>query len=234
MRHFFELDGRKSSEYGLYISGSGTFDSPERDYEVFSVPGRSGDLIYDNNRYSNVTLRYPAFINRRFQGNVALIKQWLLNAAGYRRLEDSYHPEEYRMAVYSGRIEFDVRTLNTSGETTLQFNCYPQRYLKTGEDAIEITESAVLQNPTGYPAEPLIRVYMSGSGTLDIGGIVIEIAEVEGGIDIDCALENAYYGTQNLNKKITLSSFPTLKEATTVSFTGDITKLEIKPRWWRL
>lgn len=235
MMHFFTIDGKKSKDYGLYISGCGTFNSPERDYEIVSIPGRNGDLILDNGRYKNVTLEYPAFIRQRFSGSAQAVRSWLLGTTGYRRLEDSYHKEEFRRAIYSGNIQFDMRALNTSGETTLSFYCQPQRWLKSGEDKITITERTVLENETNFEAKPLLRVYIEDSGILTVGERVVQIAGVNGCIDIDSELENVYYGTQNLNKKIILQSeFPTLKKATEISFSGGITKVEIKPRWWRI
>lgn len=234
MRHFFIIDGIKSKDLGLYISGSGTFDSPERDYDKVSVPGRNGDLIFDNGRYKNITLKYPAFVRRQFGRNSEAIRAWLLGTQGYRRIEDTYHPDEYRMGIYSGRVDFDVRELNTSGETDLKFDCMPQRWLKSGEEKIEITETTVLKNPTGFSAQPLIRVY--GSGTITVGDDVIRLENVNGYVDIDSETENAYSGTQNMNKNIYFESgdFPVLHEATKISFSDGISKVEIKPRWWRI
>ena len=58
---------------------------------------------------------------------------WLLGSPmQYQRLEDDYHPDEYRMAIFTGPLDFDTRFLNRSGETTLNFNCKPHRYIKAG------------------------------------------------------------------------------------------------------
>lgn len=235
MRHFFILNGEKSRDFGLYISGSGTYNSPERDVEVVSVPGRNGDLILDNGRFKNVMLSYPAFLRSEFLERSAAIREWLLSYSGYRRLEDTYHQDEFRMARYTGNIEFDMRVLNKSGECTLNFDCKPQRFLKSGEQMITITQPDVIRNPTRFEARPLLRVYADGSGIIFVGNNQIEIRDIGGFVDIDCELQNAYRGTENMNSRIYLKSgdFPVLKEkATELYFDGDITKIEIKPRWW--
>ena len=39
------VDGKSLSDFGVYVSGDGTFNAPERDYAVTEVPGRSGTSI---------------------------------------------------------------------------------------------------------------------------------------------------------------------------------------------
>ena len=43
-------------QYGLYVSGDKTFNAPKKEYTKVSIPGRSGDLVISNGRYSNVPL----------------------------------------------------------------------------------------------------------------------------------------------------------------------------------
>ena len=64
MRNYFVLNGVPSTDFGVYISGQGTFSAPEKDYTFYNVPGRDGSLISSNNRFNNVTLKYEAFICR--------------------------------------------------------------------------------------------------------------------------------------------------------------------------
>ena len=83
-------------EYGIYVSGETTFNGSERDYELVSIPGRSGDLIRDNKRYKNITVSYPAFIHKDFLRNTDAARAWLLGSPmTYQKLEDDYHPHRY-------------------------------------------------------------------------------------------------------------------------------------------
>lgn len=233
MRNCFKLGEEFSSFYGLYISGSGTFDSPERDVTIISIPGRNGDLVLDNGRFKNVSLQYPAFVRTGFKEKAAGLRAWLLQSSGYRRLEDTYHPDEFRMARYSGSITFDMRALNTAGECTLTFHCKPQRFLKKGESVREFTAGGNMKNPTRFPAFPQLRIY--GNGRLTVGGVRIEVSgNADNYIDIDCEAEDACRGYTNMNSNLTLldNRFPALPSGETqIEFTG-ITKVEIKPRWW--
>lgn len=237
IRNYLVFDGRQSTDFGVWISGGGTFNAPERDMETVSVPGRNGDLTFDNGRYKNLKVSYPAFINRDFDSHTADFREFLLSKIGYKRLEDSYHPEEYRMAMYTGGFSVKTTPRNLAGSFDLTFNCKPQRFLKAGEIPRAITaNSSVMYNPTSFRARPLIRVY--GTGNFTIAGINLVIVSQAGAyMDIDTELMDAFYGSVNCNSRITLTSgeFPVLEPGESeITKTSGITRLEITPRWWRL
>ena len=71
--NYFTLDNKKSLDYGLYITGSGAFNAPERDVETVEVPGRNGNLIIDRGRFKNVVQSYKAFIHKDFAQNAEYI-----------------------------------------------------------------------------------------------------------------------------------------------------------------
>ena len=56
MTGYFVFGGKFSKDYGLYVSGSGTFNAPERDVELVEVPGKNGSLVLDNGRFKNITV----------------------------------------------------------------------------------------------------------------------------------------------------------------------------------
>lgn len=222
-----------SKTYGVYISGTGVFNAPARDREFVQVPGRNGDIILDHGRYQNIEITYPAFIVRDFASN---IRQWcnkLLEPTDYVRLEDTYHPDEFRLAVLSQGMEVDPVAWLAAGSFDLRFNCRPERFLKSGETATTFTANGSISNPTDMPSKPLIRVY--GSGSLTVNGTAITIAShTLSYIDIDCDLQEAYCGATNANQYITALEFPTLDSvANSVALSG-VTKVEITPRWWQL
>lgn len=231
------FNGQNSLDYGLYVSGNQTFNSAEKDYSKVSVPGRSGDLLVFNNRYKNVNLNYDAILIENYEENAERVRAWLLSADGYCRLEDTYHPNEFRMASFSGPIDFDTKMLE-AGETTLTFDCKPQRWLKSGEQKILLTpdNNRPIINPTLFEAMPLLRVY--GTGQLQVGTGVITInASGTEYIDIDCDIMDCYEGSINRNGNVTISKWPTFTSGNNfISFPNDsqITQVYIIPRWWTL
>lgn len=233
--NYLIFDGSKSSDYGVYISGSGIFGAPERDVTKVSVPGRNGDIVLDNGRYKNMEIKYPAFIRADFPEKIAEFRNMLLAGTEYHRLEDSYNPDEYRMARPKGDIKTKpvIRALD-KGTFDITFDCKPQRFLKSGETAVEFTAAGTITNLTGMTALPLIRAY--GTGTLTIGGITVTIMAADGYTDIDCETQEAYKGSANRNAYITLNNgeFPHLAAgANSVSISG-LTQVDITPRWWIL
>ena len=154
----FWFDGESAAAHGLIISGSGTFDAAERDVEMVSVPGRSGDLIVDNGRYKNIPISYPASIYTDFAANAEKTRAWLGSKTGYCRLEDDYDPDHFRLARFKGPLNFTPGFLNRTAECTINFDCKPQRFLKSGEAPFLTGRGRTIINPTRFPAKPLLAV----------------------------------------------------------------------------
>lgn len=235
MRNWFTFGGLDSRDFGIYISGQGTFNAPEKDYESITVPGRDGDLLGIEKRLTNVGLSYPAFIYADFARQIAAMKSAFLALDGYQPLIDSYHPDEIRMAVFRGDMKVSATQKNDAGQFTLDFECKPQRYLVPGQALVEVTSGATLSNPTNQTARPLIRV--TGTGTVTVGSLVITIAAHSNAyIDIDSDIMDCYCGSTNCNSYVSFQGykFPTLPAGDTgITFSGP-TKVEIAPRWWRV
>lgn len=235
MVHRLFFAGHSSLEYGIYISGTDTYKGAERVVNYRDVPGRNGSLVQDEGRYKNIPIPYKAFVRRNFPQYSEAARQWLLAPQGYQRLEDDYHLDEYRMAVFAGPVDFVGRFLNLSGEVTLNFNCMPQRWLKSGEKAISITSGKTLYN-AWQPSEPLIQVV--GNGTLHVGKYVVTVKGIPGPepVSIDSAVSDAWQGTINRNENVELENhqYPILEPGeVTINYTG-FSSVSITPRWWRL
>lgn len=232
------FNGHSSREFGMVITGAGTYNAPERDVDKLSVPGRNGDLIFDNGRFKNIPVKYPVSIAANFPAMADKARAWLLSDFGYRRLADSYNPEYFRLARFQGPLDFDVQFLNRSGEASLVFDCKPQRFLLSGESPILMETPGSLYNFTMYPAEPLIEVFGSGACKIGIGGVIVTISNMENSLILDCSAQNAYRiaadgGIENQNGAIYAPVFPVLSAGTNViSWLGNISKIKITPRWW--
>lgn len=232
MMNFFEYSGKRSCDFGIYISGSGTYNFPERDCETVSIPGRSGDLIIDNGRFKNISVTYPSFVRHKFKEYTDQARMWLMQSTTYQRLEDSYNPERFRIGRFVGPTDWEMRALNKSGECNLVFDCKPQWFLKSGEYPIEAATELQLYNPTLFEALPLIRVYGT-DGYLYVGNNVIQLTSIDGYVDIDSDTENAFKESVNCNGNIIVSDFPVLAAGqTNIKVEGNITKFEVIPRWW--
>ena len=163
--------GVNSADYGIYITGEATFDAPKRLVDMVSVPGRNGAIALDQGHWDNITVEYPAGVfgsdQTDFRSAMSDFRNAIVSQIGYQRLTDTYHPDEYRMALYVEGIEVDPTAHNIAGEFTLKFNCKPQRWLTSGETAVSVSSGDTLTNPTQYASGPLLAV--RGEGTINIG-----------------------------------------------------------------
>lgn len=225
-----------SSFYDIQVESPPEYIMPERDYEVIHIPGRSGDIVIDKKSYKNVPRKYKIAVGsytEAYDTQVQGISEWLHSASGYARLEDTYDPDVYRMAMYSEENEIS-NILNQAGRTTITFNCKPQRFLKAGEDVIKITAPGTIQNKTYQTALPIIDVKGTGAGVLTINGNPITIKSIAGNITINSEIKDIYSYTINSNDQVTLSKgFPILTPGdNTIEFSGGITSVEVIPKWW--
>ena len=230
MRNYFTLDGVSSADFNTWLASSTMFDAPERDVETIEVPGRNGDIIYDNGRFRNFNASVYCYVPTDMSVYVNGLRNWLLGKTGYCRYEDTIHPDEYRMARYDGTFELEESD-RVGASIALGFSCKPQRFLKSGEAMVPYTSGSVLYNPTSFDALPLI--VCSGNGSITLNGTTITISGNSGQIYIDCDLQDAYLGAVNKNGYIT-QNFPKLSPGNnTLAYTG-VTNVQIMPRWWTI
>ena len=238
-RNFLTFAGRNSKDYLLYISGPGVYDSPAVDVELQTVPGKNGDLIRENaktgeHRFKNLNISYDAFFFDGLAPRTAAVKSWLLSPVGYQVLHDTYDPDFFRLAICKEAVSFDTKR-DKGAAMKLTFHCQPQRWSVEGQRKLLLTESTVIRNPYEFHSKPMIRVYGSGEGTVYVGDEAIHILANDGYIDLNCETHNAYDASGFCNGYVKTNDFPELKPGkTSISWSGDITSVEITPRWWTL
>ena len=238
-RQYLSFVGKSSKDFLLYLSGPGVYDSPAADVESTSVPGRNGDIITENartgrRRYQNVDIKYKAFFFNGLPAKTAAVKAWLLSPIGYQKLQDTYDPDFFRMAVCKDALEFDV-TAQKAAEMELTFNCKPQRWSVDGQRVLQLDGRSTLKNPFAFPAQPIFKVYGDSGGELYVGEEKITIHSIKDYVLLNCETHNAYNASGFCNETILSEDFPELPEGKTqLTWTGGITAVEVTPRWWTL
>ena len=208
--------GIDSADYNVWISGSDAFSAPERDVEYVSVPGRNGDLVIDNGKWNNIRITYPAFIPKGFESQIDNFRAEMMKLTGYHKLEDSYHPDEFRMASFSyGISPSRIGAFLRHGEFPLTFNCKPQRFLKSGETPIQIMPVHVVGTELSSQVVPVLgdltfTVRCATSDTLSI-----DVTTYDENID---EIETTTYSCEN-GDEIT-HSFDNVDKYWVISITG--------------
>lgn len=212
----FTFDGVNCESLGMYVEKFPNRPFPQRKQTIYSVRGRSGDLIVDENAYTNVTQEYEVFVKGGsvgLQTRLSAIAAWLLSVAGYADLTDTYDTTCYRRARVANAMEF-MNSLNKYGKATIQFDCQPQRYPTTdevytftfGED---IWVSSTYSSGTGLlPAYPKIEItgkQTNYSPTVEAGNLSVQIAtpQAMNKIVIDFATQSVYNAYNNQMPQLT-------------------------------
>lgn len=234
------FNGRSSRDVGLEVETFPQYEAPQKVLDVITVPGRNGDLVIDTGTFKNVPRTYAVSIATRdrtsYSQTMSQIAEWLYSANGYTRLEDSYDEDYYRIAYYGDQTPFE-NLFNEAGKATLTFVCKPQRYFKSGEFPILYESAGKIQNGTRFSAFPLLKVVTDNTvGSITIGNYAFEIAADAGThVNIDCDIQEAYYGAESKNNYINLNGgdYPRIDPGEhIISFTGGIQSVEVIPRWW--
>jgi len=91
--------------------------------------------------------------------------------------------------------------------------------------------TSTINNPGSVYSEPVITVYGTGDITLMVGTVIVELEGITGSITLDSELQEAYSGTTSMNSAMS-GEFPILKPGmNAISWTGEVTKVEVKPNW---
>lgn len=224
--------GKSSDDVGVIVERYPAATIPSRKQEKVSVPGRSGDLIIEQDAYENYTQRYDVYVSAeepRLTTISHTVAEWLM-VKGYQRLEDSYWLDTFRLACYKGGTSID-NILNRFGRATIEFDCKPQRYYKSGDIPISLTNGQKLVNPSPFTAKPLVVITGSGTGTISDGTNTLTLTDCD--VTVDCDIMQIYKGTTNKNS-VGSGAFLALDGESTITWTGGITAVTITPRWWTL
>ena len=228
-------NGTASDSLGIVVEKYPSLDRPRRKADIFSIPGRSGDVVVQYDAFDNYTQPYEIFAGGDTDGNAETafvdVATWLYQD-GYCQLEDSSEPGYYRMAYYNGPM--NVKNLMTRyGRCTVQFVCMPFRYMTSVSD-ITLTSSGTVTNPCDFASCPLLKI--EGDGEFEINGSVVTVSpHSHAYLYLDCDSQQAYFDAETpMGEYVGIDGeFPKLLPgANTITITdASISKITISPRW---
>ena len=232
---YFIYDNKNSKDFNIKIKSINNLSSPQRSIEKVSVLGRNGELIIDNGNFENFILTIECYLNCSSEDKNVIskeIKRWLQSDFSYKKLILSNDTEFYYEAYCDTKLDFEYVSSNFEN-FLISFSCKPFKK-KMNDDVITITESIVINNPY-LVSNPLIKVVGSGDVTVSINNQELILKGLEDEIEVDCDLMNAYKKINGdivlLNNKM-YSDFPVLESGENqISFEGNVSKIEITPRW---
>lgn len=233
MKDYFVFEKVNSLDYLMFIANKNQFEGGGKVVETIKIPGRTGTLSYEDGSFENIKISYKLYTKGDIRQNINAFRNRLLSTSGYCQLADSYEPDIFMRARYVDKFSVDVSDRKNAG-LTVNFDCDPRRFLKSGDRLHAIISGESIRNATPFEAKPLIRVY--GTGAIAVGNRTVQVTEADIYTDIDSEIQEAYQGTTNCNNNIVLvqGEFPTLAPGVNeITFTG-FTEAYIMPRWWTI
>ncbi len=238
----FIFNGISAADMGLVVERIPSQYSPRKRLTSYAIPGRSGALHQWDGSWENFPVSYACWFKASPVGHQAhKIKQWLHGAPAGARLEDTYDDTVYHLATYAGGAEIE-NLRDRYGRFTVTFDCDPRAYLKSGDAALNIISSGILNNPTSFDAYPLIEVTGSVSGLVSIGATSLLVRFP--GYDtqtlrVDTYLREAWDitdgGETSRNEWISGTELPVIAPGSNqIRISGGIESIRIWPRWWTL
>lgn len=234
------------SQYG-FVAESKVDGGAVRSYDEIIVPGKNGTVHRDNDRYENCEQIYGCAIYKDYTANVRALRNALCSLTDYQRLEDSFNPDEFYMAIYKDEFDPQQKIHRDMGSVKIRFERKPQRFLKLGEIPITFTGNGKIYNPTRFEATPLLKftrnAVTSGTISIGIGSTTITFTDTSANevIYMDCdametwSLSGNAKISRNVNIQLTGNSFPVLGSGdTNIAFNRGIASVEITPRWWSI
>ena len=152
---------------------------------------------------------------------------WLRGAG---KLQLAARPGGFYHARVANQIEFSKILRNHENRAfTINFRCQPFWYQENVPEITVTTSGTFINNPGSVYSEPVITVYGSGEITLMVGMTIVELDGITDSITLDTPLMEAYQGVTSMNGCMS-GDFPSLLPGqNAISWTGNVTKVEVQP-----
>lgn len=256
------FNGKTAASLGLRIGGVSSYAAPGRTVETYYVPGRIG-AVYPAADYSqipNEIREYTAALYKRagsmetVERAMADVRDWLLNVDGYAELTDSYEPQFYRRAFFTGDFVPTRKGAGQNFEIPLRFSCDPRRFIAGASDftvygsaggATYDTPSIVDGFSIKDPAKPLITIDTGGDATdvyfrnADTNALIGKLSLAGLGVattftfDAETLLAWLPDGTSaNMLVADVEGEIRLGPGSTRITFSDPLVALTFTPRWW--
>ena len=229
MNDWFSWNGKKCTEYGIHVLEQPPITIPAERATFTNVPGRPGSLttLEGDDVYDDLILTAQCMISD--SSNIRTIASYL---KGSGKAAFANRPGGFYSARIVNQIPFEkILRGNPHRSFAVNFRCQPFWYPENVPVETLTVSTSLLNNPGSVYSEPTITVYGSGEITLMVGTQIVELTDIEDSITLNTSLMEAYKGDLSMNGCMS-GEFPVLKPgANAISWSGNVTKVEVQPNW---
>lgn len=242
---YFLYDGISSLEYKIKVRKVDNLSPPKRRTRTQEVDGMDGVLTIDEGSYENrlVKLDCQVMTKNSYEMTVFAeeIAHWLQHDPKYAKLILSDNTNMFYEAICVNNIDIS-RIIKTVGEFQIIFECKPFRKFVHADDFfdVDISNGGILNNPTRYCSNPIFIMEGTGNCELIINDISHTIENMNGQVELDVALRDAYTRSGDLIESFNeyfYGDWDKMQLCTGmnyISVVGNVTSLKINPRWQKI
>ncbi|MDT2909146.1 phage tail protein [Lactococcus lactis] len=208
------------------------------------VSGVNKLVITDKGYYTNVEHTLECFYVSPDMHSIQFVEDLITSALDtrgeYVDFIPYYDPRYIYKAVVINNPTFSGNISGMRGVPfTFDVSFAPFKYRVGGERAIEFNKPQQLYNPERYESYPLIKIYGQGNISIFINNRETKVINVENTIIIDSNEDVMEVYKENNGELINLhdnfvgsQNFPYLDSGMNqISWNGNVSKIEIEPRW---
>ena len=224
---WFTFKGVDSREMGVIVTAMPETVRAERRVESITVAGRNGSLHTDEGVYESYDRTMECALIKR--ARLDEITAWLVGSG---EMTFSTEPDKVYRVTIANKISI-AQMMRVFQKFQVILDTQPFKYsVNAAGDALELTAPTTIRNSGTVYSEPLITVYGSGDITLTINGADFPLYGVEESITIDSEMMEVFKGSTNQNGKYGGVDFPRFEVGKNeISWTGNVSKIKIQPRW---
>lgn len=204
------------------------------EYEKIEVEGRNGNLIVKNGNYESKTISTEFTLMRDkedtledFSMKIEEIEEWLREAKGdlvtYLKPNRAYKIKHVLIG--------DIKPSDVYFATfEASFICEPFIYL-LNEPSLKVSNNETIHYKGTVPGECNVKIYGSGNIQLTINSETMQINNVNQYVELDSKLLLCLNLDKTSKSRDMIGNFPLLEKGlNNISWTGDISKVELLPR----
>ena len=224
---WFTFKGIDSREMGGIVTAMPETVRAERRIESITVAGRNGSLHTDEGVYESYDRTMECALIKR--AKLDEITAWLVGSG---EMTFSTEPDKVYRVTIANKISI-AQMMRVFQKFQVVMDTQPFKYsVNAAGDALELTAPTTIRNSGTVYSEPLITVYGSGNITLTVNGVDFPLYGVQESITIDSEMMEVFKGNTNQNGKYGGVEFPRFEVGKNeISWTGNVSKIKIQPRW---
>lgn len=220
------IDNKLGRNYHLCMVDRPNIPTAKKKIEFIEVNGRENGALTKEKGYEDVTFTVEFNILEDFNIKplIRKIKAWIMKAKTLSFTDDYVYRKIKSVEI--GDIDNQIEEY---GKFQVTFIADPYEY--SIEQPFSITTPVTFVNQGTLHSLPKLTIYGTGDITTQVNGISFQVKGVNTFVIVDSDLMECYKDTTPMNDKM-IGKFPVFKEdENTISWTGNVSRVDIETRW---